>query len=130
MTTTALGFPALEGRTVTQAHVKKCNQQGHAVHTVEGVASPLCPRCGAAPRTRATVTNTLTTAELVQLAAEEPGQLCRVVIGQKVVRGYISPCNRTSGGARLDSYTHVTVCRPSGTFVRTPVASITTLELL
>lgn len=73
------------------------------------------------------MTNTLTTTELVQLAAEEKGQLCRVVIGRKVVRGYIAACNF---GNADGSYTHVNVCRPSGTFVHTPVTSITALDLL
>lgn len=75
------------------------------------------------------MSNTLTTTELVELAASEPGQLCRVVIGTKVVRGYISPMDVVNG-QRTGQYTHVNVCRPSGTFVRTPVASITALELL
>lgn len=39
-------FPALHGETVTEAHAKTCQEQGHATHTVDGVPSAICPRCG------------------------------------------------------------------------------------
>lgn len=39
-------FPALEGRTVQQRHVDCCAEHGHATHTIDGVAQPVCPRCG------------------------------------------------------------------------------------
>ena len=42
-----LDFPAVNGRPVTQAHANLCETRGHATHTVNGVDSDLCPRCGA-----------------------------------------------------------------------------------
>jgi hypothetical protein len=41
-----LDFPAVNGRPVTQAHANICAKYGHATHTVNGVVSNLCPRCG------------------------------------------------------------------------------------
>lgn len=43
---TALDYPALEGRTVTQGHADYCQAHGHATHNQDGVAQPHCPRCG------------------------------------------------------------------------------------
>jgi hypothetical protein len=42
----ALDFPALDGRPVTEAHVRDCRENGHAAHTVDGVPTGVCPRCG------------------------------------------------------------------------------------
>lgn len=44
--TTANRFPALNGEPVTEAHARTCREQGHATHTVDGVDSGTCPRCG------------------------------------------------------------------------------------
>jgi hypothetical protein len=48
MTTTIspLDFPAVNGGVVTEAHAALCHERGHAAHTVDGKASPVCPRCG------------------------------------------------------------------------------------
>lgn len=50
MTTTtrvsALDYPALDGRGVTQAHARYCADHGHATHTVDGTPTGTCPRCG------------------------------------------------------------------------------------
>jgi hypothetical protein len=39
-------YPALTGEVVTQAHANYCAQNGHAVHTKDGVPQLICPRCG------------------------------------------------------------------------------------
>jgi hypothetical protein len=39
-------FPALNGETVTEAHAAFCAERGHATHTVDGVDTGVCPRCG------------------------------------------------------------------------------------
>ena len=39
-------FPALTGDVVTERHARICREIGHATHTVEGVPSGICPRCG------------------------------------------------------------------------------------
>jgi hypothetical protein len=39
-------FPALSGDVVTTAHTRICELQGHATHTVDGVDTGRCPRCG------------------------------------------------------------------------------------
>lgn len=41
-----LVMAALRGEPVTQAHTDYCAAHGHAAHTVDGVASETCPRCG------------------------------------------------------------------------------------
>lgn len=41
-----LDFPALDGRPVTQGHANMCTSKGHATHTVNGVDTGVCPRCG------------------------------------------------------------------------------------
>ena len=41
-----LSYPAINGETVTQGHADYCKAEGHGTHTVNGVVSPLCPRCG------------------------------------------------------------------------------------
>lgn len=46
MTAHALDFPALNGQPVTEAHAQVCRERGHATHTVDGVDSGTCPRCG------------------------------------------------------------------------------------
>lgn len=42
----ARSFPAVTGDVVTQGHANHCAEHGHATHTVDGVVSPFCPRCG------------------------------------------------------------------------------------
>lgn len=42
-----LSYPAVNGEVVTQGHADYCAEHGHAKHTIDGVVSPLCPRCGA-----------------------------------------------------------------------------------
>lgn len=39
-------FPALVHGVVTERHARICREQGHATHTVDGVDTGLCPRCG------------------------------------------------------------------------------------
>ena len=39
-------FPALTGDVVTERHARICRERGHATHTVDGVDSGICPRCG------------------------------------------------------------------------------------
>jgi hypothetical protein len=39
-------FPMLRGAPVTEAHARICRERGHAVHSINGVASDRCPRCG------------------------------------------------------------------------------------
>jgi predicted RNA-binding Zn-ribbon protein involved in translation (DUF1610 family) len=46
MNVPSLDFPALEGRVVTEAHSRVCTERGHATHTIDGVSSGSCPRCG------------------------------------------------------------------------------------
>jgi len=41
-----IGFPALTGDVVTEAHARVCAERGHATHTVDGVDQGYCPRCG------------------------------------------------------------------------------------
>lgn len=50
-------FPALYGEPVTEWHANLCRERGHASHTVDGVASLSCPRCGevVTPETREVV---------------------------------------------------------------------------
>lgn len=61
LTRTAMEYPALNGEVVTQRHADYCADNGHAVHTVNGVISQQCPRCGEAKAERVTG---LTTAEI------------------------------------------------------------------
>lgn len=42
----AQSFPALNNDVVTQGHTNYCLNNGHATHSVDGVTSPFCPRCG------------------------------------------------------------------------------------
>lgn len=46
----AMEMPALSGDVVTQGHADYCADNGHAKHTVDGVVSPWCPRCGGSTR--------------------------------------------------------------------------------
>lgn len=46
MTVNPLDHPAVNGRPVTEAHAQYCRDNGHASHTVDGITSPVCPRCG------------------------------------------------------------------------------------
>lgn len=39
-------FPALNGEVVQERHARICRENGHATHTVNGVVSLICPRCG------------------------------------------------------------------------------------
>lgn len=55
-----LSYPALNGQTITEGHAQYCRDNGHAVHTVDGVKSTLCPRCGAIVR------NTIRTGDVVR----------------------------------------------------------------
>lgn len=43
-----MDFPALEGRPVTEAHMRVCRERGHASHQVAGesTSTGVCPRCG------------------------------------------------------------------------------------
>lgn len=41
-----LDYPALTGGVVTEVHTRTCAERGHASHTVAGVDSGVCPRCG------------------------------------------------------------------------------------
>jgi hypothetical protein len=41
-----LSYPAASGEVVTEGHARYCRDHGHAAHTVNGVPSPRCPRCG------------------------------------------------------------------------------------
>lgn len=43
----ARSYPVLRGCAVTQGHADYCARYGHAVHTVDDVPMPNCPRCGA-----------------------------------------------------------------------------------
>ena len=47
MTSFALQMPALTGDVVTERHTALCQTRGHATHTVAGVDTGTCPRCGA-----------------------------------------------------------------------------------
>lgn len=42
-----LGYPAMEGKTVTQEHADWCEKYGHATATKDGVVDERCPRCDA-----------------------------------------------------------------------------------
>lgn len=42
----ASNYPALSGDVVTEGHARICRERGHATHTVNGVESGRCPRCG------------------------------------------------------------------------------------
>lgn len=42
----ATSYPALNNDVVTQGHSDYCADTGHASHTVGGVLSTFCPRCG------------------------------------------------------------------------------------
>lgn len=46
MNTHSLDYPALDGRTVTEAHARYCRENGHATHTTDGQTDTVCPRCG------------------------------------------------------------------------------------
>lgn len=46
MTDYSRSFPVLTHDVVTQGHADYCAAHGHAAHTVDGVVSPWCPRCG------------------------------------------------------------------------------------
>lgn len=46
MIISALDYPAINGRPVTEAHAKYCRDNGHAKHLNNGVRVPYCPRCG------------------------------------------------------------------------------------
>lgn len=39
-------FAALAGDAVTEQHLRYCRKHGHAIHSVNGVVQPRCPRCG------------------------------------------------------------------------------------
>lgn len=39
-------FAALAGQPVTEAHARHCRDHGHATHTINGVGTGVCPRCG------------------------------------------------------------------------------------
>ena len=39
-------YPAINGEPVTEAHKRYCTTNGHAVHKVDGIEAPRCPRCG------------------------------------------------------------------------------------
>lgn len=39
-------MPAINNEPVTTAHVMTCLLHGHAIHTVDGVDTGICPRCG------------------------------------------------------------------------------------
>jgi len=39
-------YAAVSGQVVTEAHVKACAAEGHKTHTVDGVDTGICPRCG------------------------------------------------------------------------------------
>ena len=51
-------FPAITGGIVCQGHTDYCSEHGHATHTVDGVDTGRCPRCGElkAPAAPAAVT--------------------------------------------------------------------------
>lgn len=46
MTLYANDMASLKGEVVTQGHADYCAAHGHATHTVDGVDSGVCPRCG------------------------------------------------------------------------------------
>lgn len=54
-----LYYSALNGDVITERHVRCCRKYGHATHTVDGVASPICPRCGDARESAQPATETL-----------------------------------------------------------------------
>lgn len=39
-------MPAVRGEVVTTFHANVCGERGHAVHTVAGKDTGVCPRCG------------------------------------------------------------------------------------
>lgn len=39
-------YHAVNGQTVTQADANACASEGHKTHTVDGVDTGVCPRCG------------------------------------------------------------------------------------
>lgn len=41
-----MSYPALNGEPVTEGHARYCQESGHATHTVDGVTTGRCPRCG------------------------------------------------------------------------------------
>jgi hypothetical protein len=50
-------FAALNGQVVTQRIANICADKGHATHTVDGVDTGICPRCG---DVKATITYVVT----------------------------------------------------------------------
>lgn len=44
--TSRLDMPAVNGRPVTEGHVRICQEHGHAHRIVNGVDMGVCPRCG------------------------------------------------------------------------------------
>lgn len=42
----AMDYPAIDGRVVTEAHAKICASKGHAYFVKDGVNQNMCPRCG------------------------------------------------------------------------------------
>jgi hypothetical protein len=69
--TRANDMAALEGRVVTEGHSRICRERGHATHTVAGVDTGTCPRCGettipAKPSPEIVDTSKLRSGDLVQ----------------------------------------------------------------
>lgn len=39
-------YPALNGGVVTERHARICRERGHALWTLDGKDTGICPRCG------------------------------------------------------------------------------------
>lgn len=70
----ALDYPAVDGRVVTQGHADYCATHGHAKYVKDGVPQGMCPRCGA--RKWATKWDLSSTRDRVALDATRFGAPC------------------------------------------------------
>lgn len=69
-------FPAIYGQPVTEAHVKLCQERGHATMTVDGTTTEVCPRCG-----NVAITYQLAVAaELVSEAHDKLGEAIDILV--------------------------------------------------
>ncbi len=87
-----LSYPAINGETVTQGHADYCKAEGHGTHTVNGVVSPLCPRCGQATNSiesegnQMTDFDSMTTAQLKAYARENYSTISKLTKRDQLIR--------------------------------------------
>jgi len=60
-------MPALEGRVITEGHADFCATNGHATHTLNGVAQTHCPRCDALLTLPVTSTDEIVPGDVVRV---------------------------------------------------------------